>query len=1132
MTATTRQNNLLLNQDWKRIYQTFKNADFKSYDFENLRRVIITYVRENYPEDFNDYIESSEYMALIDAIAFVGQSLAFRIDLNSRENFIELAETKESVLRLARLLGYTAKRNIPASGLLKFDTITTTDNVLDSNGRDLANQTIIWNDPTNPNWFEQFILIINSALSDNTEFGRSQGSAIIQGIPAEQYRFRSRFDDVPLFNFDKTVANRRSTFELVSTSFKDKEDFYEESPLLGRELGFVYRQDGKGAGSNNTGFFLLLKQGSLELTDFAIDVPTTNEIISVDVDNINDSDVWLYQLDSLGLQQTEWTKVAALSGNNIAYNSLSSSIRNIYNVISKEGDAIDLVFADGVYGNLPRGSFRVFYRVSNNQSYVIKPNEMRGININIPYLNQEGIPHELTISLSLKYTISNAAISENIDDIRVRAPALYYTQNRMVTAEDYNLAPLSSSQDIIKIKSINRTASGISRNYDIIDATGKYSSVNVFADDGIIYKQEEEIQLGFKYADRLDIINFIRQSIEPQISATPMYNFYLTKFEKVLFPDTSITWNAITDDVNQSTGYFVNTDGVLQKTGVYTNNTLKFLTTGSLIKFVPPTGKAFKNGALVDTDPTDPQQLDRIWAKAVRIVGDGTNAGRGVLANGLGPVVFNDIIPTGAIAQRIVPRFVTNLSDAIELEMINLMSANFNFGLRYDPTAADWKIITASNLNLVSDFNLGFAGDNSNSNLDASWTLAFVRDVNRYVVRIRNLDYVFGSLKQNSFYYDVNQKTYDSKTGRVVKDQIKVLGINTDFQLINELKTDLTFEVSDTYKFEDGYESAKEIKIAFSDSDSDGIIDNPDAFEQIVGEDLNNSYLFFQKTLDENGNSIYQFVDNSDDLILIRTSRDDITISDFNDGQLIYFTNEDERRVMQVDLSTNTLLYRPEYRANIGRDKLKFHYIHNANADRRIDPSSSNIMDVYLLTRNYDTEYRNFLQGISEEPELPTSEQLRIAYGAPLNLIKTVSDEIIYHPVKYKVLFGKTAEPKLQAVFKVVKNVTKSINDNDLKVRIITAMNEFFDVNNWDFGDRFYLGEMIAYVTSQTTPDISNFVIVPKQADQVFGSLFEIQSRYDELFVSGATVDDIEIVTAITANEINVSTENFVGTTQ
>ena len=87
MSATDRQNRLLVAEDWKRVYQSFRNADFQSYDFENLRRVMINYIRENYPEDFNDYIESSEYLALIDLIAFLGQSISFRIDLNARDNF-------------------------------------------------------------------------------------------------------------------------------------------------------------------------------------------------------------------------------------------------------------------------------------------------------------------------------------------------------------------------------------------------------------------------------------------------------------------------------------------------------------------------------------------------------------------------------------------------------------------------------------------------------------------------------------------------------------------------------------------------------------------------------------------------------------------------------------------------------------------------------------------------------------------------------------------------------------------------------------------------------------------------------------------------------------------------------------
>jgi hypothetical protein len=161
MSTTDRQNRLLLAEDWKRVYQSFRNADFQSYDFDNLRRTMINYLRENYPEDFNDYIESSEYLAIIDLIAYMGQNISFRIDLNARENYLELAERRESVLRLARLLSYNPKRNQAANGLLKVESVNTSEEVLDSNNTNLSNQTVVWNDPTNPNWYEQFIKVIN-----------------------------------------------------------------------------------------------------------------------------------------------------------------------------------------------------------------------------------------------------------------------------------------------------------------------------------------------------------------------------------------------------------------------------------------------------------------------------------------------------------------------------------------------------------------------------------------------------------------------------------------------------------------------------------------------------------------------------------------------------------------------------------------------------------------------------------------------------------------------------------------------------------------------------------------------------------------------------------------------------------
>jgi hypothetical protein len=236
-------NKLLISEDWRKIYQSYRNADFKSYDFETLRRTMIAYLQENYPEDFNDYIDSSEYIALIDLIAYLGQNLSFRIDLNARENFLETAERRDSILRLARLISYNAKRNTAANGFLKILSISTTDNVTDANGLNLANQAISWNDPTNSNWYQQFISIINAAMPTSTVVGRPHDSAIINGITHEQYRINSSTTGIPVYGFSSSVNGINMNFEIVSSIFSNSTYVYEEPPQPANKFSFIFKNE-------------------------------------------------------------------------------------------------------------------------------------------------------------------------------------------------------------------------------------------------------------------------------------------------------------------------------------------------------------------------------------------------------------------------------------------------------------------------------------------------------------------------------------------------------------------------------------------------------------------------------------------------------------------------------------------------------------------------------------------------------------------------------------------------------------------------------------------------------------------------------------------------------------------------
>ena len=125
--------------------------------------------------------------------------------------------------------------------------------------------------------------------------------------------------------------------------------------------------------------------------------------------------------------------------------------------------------------------------------------------------------------------------------------------------------------------------------------------------------------------------------------------------------------------------------------------------------------------------------------------------------------------------------------------------------------------------------------------------------------------------------------------------------------------------------------------------------------------------------------------------------------------------------------------------------------------------------------------------------------------------------------MKYKVLFGSNAETNLQATFKVVKNPDQVVNDADIKSRVIEAINLFFALENWEFGDTFYFTELSTFVMNQLLPDVATFVIVPNAGAQTFGSLFEIRCENDEIFVSGARVSDVQIIDAITASNLKSS---------
>ena len=1108
---------LLVAEDWLTIYQSFRNSDFQSYDFDTLRRTMITYLRETYPEEFNDYIDSSEYIALIDLIAYLGQNLSFRIDLNARENFLETAQRKDSVLRLAQLISYNPTRNIPANGLLKISAISTTDSVIDANGTNLANQLIAWNDPLNTNWYQQFISILNSAMSGSGSFGKPNNSSVINGISTDQYAINSLGADLPIFTITKPINGSNMTFEITGATFAEKGFIYEEPPVPGGAFSYIFQNDNRGAGSVNTGFFVHFRQGTISSSAFSISNPVPNEIIGINANGINNTDVWLWQLSSAGTYDTLWTKVDALVGNNAIFNNIANNVKTFYAVTSRANDQIDLNFADGSFGSLPTGNFQLFYRQSNGQNYNITPDQMAGINIIIPYINKAGNSHQLTLTLSLQYTVTNSSGTESIASIKTKAPQNYYLQNRMITAEDYNIAPLTLGNNIKKIKSINRVSSGISKYFELNDVSGKYSSTDIFAKDGILYKEEKFPNFQFKFSSRNEVFAAIKNKLEPIVASNSFKNFYFETYPRPSFLFLNFVWKQVTT----STGYFYNLNNIPIQTGPFSSNNASYITAGALIKFIAPANYKFKNYKLVVADIYDPEQEDYIWSTVIQIVGDGSNQLKGALNDGTGPIIFSDSVPTGAIIDLVIPAFVNVFSYSLETQIVNLCLSEINFGLGFDQTTRQWVVIPNSNLDTTSNFSLTFQNDISNTQQDASWLILFQWDGISYTVSYRLLEFIFESFQQTSFFVDYSNNNYDYTTDTIIKDRIDILGIN--YSPLNKTKGlgfDYSWQIDSSIVEPDGYVNPSKVVVSFYDANNNGQIKNPDSFNEIVAPSATTSagnfinFVYFE--IFSNGNSYQLLSDQS----LITPYYDESSVNTLSavDGQFFYFYGVDVVKTFYA----GQFILNTTYFAKVGRSGIKFHYMHNSGEERRIDPSKSNIMDIYVLTSSYDSLYRNWLQSnTGVEPLAPTTQSLENDFSALLEPIKSVSDSIIYHSAKYKVLFGTQAVSNLQGTFKAVRNSARPTSDNDLKTKILSCINNFFSLDNWEFGQSFNFTELSTYVLNQLTPDILNFIIVPKNPKLPFGSLFEIACQSNEILISGATANDIEIIDAITSVQLN-----------
>ena len=1016
-------------ESWNTIYNAASFINFTAFDFATVKQALIDYFKLYHPE-FNNWIETDEFVLNLEAFAYICELFSYRLDMNANENLWTTAKRKDTILKLAKFISYKPSRNKPGIGLVKITSVQTSETVYDINGANLANVKINWNDINNPNWKHQFFTVMNNTIVQTFgEVPPDQRKQIYDQI-FELYTI----NNIPLTNcvipYTVQTQNKTVKMELVSADLS-AEGPIEHRPHTTNKFNVLYGTDGLGDVSDYTGFFMLTKQGTLSKVSntFANKIP--HDSFAPSLTNVNDIDVWVNKVDDTTLLSPLWTEVETSNAQNIIFNSSNTKYR--YEVETLDNDQVKIWFGDGDFAEIPDGTFDFWMRSSDPDPIAIPETAVTDFKSNFTYLDSSNKTQNLLFEFSLVNSIQNASPSEDLEHIKKNAPAVYYTQNRMVNGRDYN-SYLLQDNSILKLTTINRSYVGQSKYTRSSDPSDTYQNINHFGTDLSLYV--DNLVLTKDVSVKKSPITLVINTLQPLLSDknVSFYKSIKGYNNRRYFTDTEI------HDIifNYMGDVYWATDGNPP------NPRFPFAIYCTDKEYEIANPKSTDRDWLIKVDKTKTNY--KITYKASELVVNSPTTKFRVTSHG-DNIVLLDI----------------NSSNYRTLDKTTVLPYNIALPIldhrSFDNFSNDYNGLTDYNSLLVS------VNDKNNDGIPDYQDLNYL--INNVITITADNDRFYEDRSKVNLFNHVFDLPFDAEESDIALATIK---------LSDEV---LTMDITVTGDVDSSTIKYEEIKYALTD----------------------------KITITEYG----------------KNSKITVTIADYvymyrNNYDSPYYVVDNATRHWYAEYLTQNFVH---YTRKNGRSNLNYLWQHAAPETNRINPATSNIMDSFIITRGYYQSIVEWLNGsIQSRPTKPTSYDLKIAYNHLMGN-KMMSDEMILKSGEFKVLFGNKADTNLQAIFAIVKSPLATYTDNQIKGSVVTLITEFFDINEWDFGDTFNFTELSTYVQNALPKQISSLVISPKETVNKFGSLFQITSEDNEILIPHITIDDISIVDSLSPAIIN-----------
>ena len=512
--------------------KSVKEVRYLNKDFTSFKDNLIEFTKIYFPNQYNDFNESSPGMMFIEMASYVGDVLSYYIDNQFKESLLAFAEEKKTVYNMAQTLGYKPKlstssttnidvfQTVPATSTGAGGSYTTKPDLnyalKINSGMELLSETgvsFITTEDCNFKYSSSYdpmdVRGYESAANIPVTYLLKKSAKVSSGtVVTEFFTFNTAE------KYKRIALANNNVIEIISCKDSDGNDWY-EVPYLAQDTVFtdmentIRNDDQLYTHADQAPYLLKLLKTTRRFTTFIREDGKTEIRFGAGTSDSPDEEI-IPNPDEVG-----------------------SSLPGSPSFLNTAFDPSNFL-ATKAYGQAPSNTqLTIRYRYGGGINSNIPANSLRSIQFSQIILDESGLSSALAATTKNSVAINNplpaagGRSAESIIEVKNNALSYFQAQSRAVTKDDY----------ITRVYALPAKYGNIAKAY-IVQDTQLDSKSGANSDDRIINPLALNLYiLGFNDGKKLAMVN---QAVKENIQT------YLTQFRMV------------TDAVNIKDAYIIN----------------------------------------------------------------------------------------------------------------------------------------------------------------------------------------------------------------------------------------------------------------------------------------------------------------------------------------------------------------------------------------------------------------------------------------------------------------------------------------------------------------------------------------------------------------------------------------------